>query len=224
MTKILVVEDESSIATVLRDDLIIEGYEVEIARDGDAACQQARQNSFDLILLDLMLPRKDGFAVCRELRRLGNKTPIIMLTARAHEAEKVLGLELGADDYVTKPFSPLELRARIKAVLRRAAGETHESFSFGGIEVDLARCQAYRDETAVDLTATEFKLLSTFIRNRGRVLSRERLLDAVWGSDSSPTDRVVDNHIMNLRRKIEPNPEEPRYLTSVRGLGYRFDG
>src|SRR5262249_2324299 len=154
------------IAIALRDDLAMEGYEVEIARDGETACRQVRQGSFDLILLDLMLPRKDGVAVCRELRRSGNKTPIIMLTAQAQEAEKVLGLEMGADDYVTKPFSPLELRARIKAVLRRAPGELNESFSFGGIEVDLARCQAFRDEKAVDLTATEFKLLSTFIRNR----------------------------------------------------------
>lgn len=224
MSKILVVEDEPGIAIGLRDDLTMEGYEVEIARDGDAACARAREISFDLILLDVMLPGKDGFAVCRELRRLGNKTPIIILTAKAHEAEKVLGLELGADDYVTKPFSPLELRARIKALLRRAAGETNETFTFGSIAVDLARCQAFRNDQAVDLTATEFKLLSTFIRSRGRVLSREKLLDAVWGSDSSPTDRVIDNHIMNLRRKIEPNPEEPRYLTSVRGLGYRFDG
>lgn len=224
MTKILVVEDELGIATGLRDDLTMEGYEVEIARDGEAALRSAAETAFDLILLDLMLPRKDGIAVCRELRRSGRKTPVIMLTAKAQEAEKVLGLELGADDYVTKPFSPLELRARIRAVLRRAAGDTHELFSFGGIEVDLARCQALRNGEAVDLTATEFKLLSTFFRNRGRVLSRDKLLDEVWGRDTVITDRVVDNHIMNLRRKIEPNPEEPRYLTSVRGLGYRFDG
>lgn len=224
MTKILVVEDEPGIALALRDDLIMEGYEVEIARDGDAASQRAAETSFDLILLDIMLPLKDGFAVCRELRRRGNRTPILILTAKAQEAEKVLGLELGADDYVTKPFSPLELRARIKALLRRSTGDTGELFAFGGIEVDMGRCQAFRNDQPVDLTATEFKLLSVFIRNRGRVLSRERLLDAVWGADSIPTDRVVDNHIMNLRRKIEPNPEEPRYLTSIRGLGYRFDG
>jgi DNA-binding response OmpR family regulator len=224
MSKILVVEDEPGIAIGLRDDLAIEGYAVEIASDGDAACRLARQSSFDLILLDLMLPRKDGFTVCRELRRLGNRTPIIILTAKAQEAEKVLGLELGADDYVTKPFSPLELRARIKAVLRRVPGETHESFSFGGIEVDLASCQAFRNGQAVDLTATEFKLLSIFIRNRGRVLSRDKLLDEVWGKDTVITDRVVDNHVMNLRKKIEPNPEEPRYLTNIRGLGFRFDG
>src|SRR5205085_12305894 len=134
-----------------------------------------------LILLDLILPRKDGFAVCRDLRRLGNKTPMIMLAAKVQEAEKVLGLVMGAEDYVTKPFSPLELPARVKAVLRRGSGEPRESFSFGDIEVDLARCQATRDNQTVDLTATEFKLLSTFIRNRGRVLSREKLLDTVWG-------------------------------------------
>ena len=223
MQKILVVEDEPGIATGLRDDLSMEGYEVEITVDGETAVRRATEAVFDLILLDLMLPRKDGFAVCRELRRSGNRTPIVILTAKAQEAEKVLGLELGADDYVTKPFSPLELRARIKAVLRRAPGEPREWFSFGGIEIDLASCQALRNGATVDLTATEFKLLSAFIRNRGRVLSREKLLDQVWGKDTAITDRVVDNHIMNLRRKIEPNPEEPRYLTSVRGLGYRFD-
>src|SRR5687767_14814835 len=224
MTKILVVEDEAGIATGLRDDLMLEGYEVEIAPDGTAACQRAAATAFDLILLDLMLPRKDGYEVCRELRRQGNKTPIIMLTAKTQEAEKVLGLELGADDYVTKPFSPLELRARIKAVLRRTSGDVEESFRFGDVEVDLALCQARRNGKMLDMTAIEFKLLSIFIASRGRVLSRERLLNAVWGSESSPTDRVVDNHIMNLRRKIEPLPEGPRYLTSVRGLGYRFDG
>jgi len=197
---------------------------VVIASDGEAALRRVAESGFQLILLDLMLPRKDGLSVCRELRRSGNKTPIIILTAKGQEADKVLGLELGADDYVTKPFSPLELRARMKAVLRRTAGETHDSFSFGSIEVDLAGCQTSRNGEVVELTATEFKLLTTFIRNRGRVLSRDKLLDEVWGRDTSITDRVVDNHIMNLRRKIEPNPEAPRYLTSLRGLGYRFDG
>jgi DNA-binding response OmpR family regulator len=224
MTKVLIVEDEVGIATGLRDDLELEGYQVVIASDGEAALRRAAENGFQLILLDLMLPRKYGLSVCRELRRSGNKTPIIILTAKGQEAEKVLGLEMGADDYVTKPFSPLELRARMKAVLRRTAGETHDSFSFGGIEVDLARCQASRNGEVVELTATEFKLLSTFIRYRGRVLSRDKLLDEVWGRDTSITDRVVDNHVMNLRRKIEPNAEAPRYLTSLRGLGYRFDG
>lgn len=224
MAKILVVEDEPSIALGLKNDLKLEGYSVDVAGDGETALRRAGREAFDLILLDLMLPRKDGLAVCRELRLAGIRTPIIMLTAKAREAEKVLGLELGADDYVTKPFSPLELRARVKAILRRASGEAPDVYRFGDVEVDFARAEVRLSGTAVDLTPLEFKLLSTFIRRRGRVLTRERLLDEVWRPDSSPTDRVIDNHIMNLRRKIEPAPNESRYIVSVRGLGYRFDG
>lgn len=224
MAKILVVEDEPTIALGLKNDLKLEGYSVEVAGDGETALRRAGREAFDLILLDLMLPRKDGLAVCRELRHAGIRTPIIMLTAKAQEAEKVLGLELGADDYVTKPFSPLELRARVKAILRRASGEAPEVYRFGDIEVDFTRAEVRRAGAAVDMTPLEFKLLSTFIRRRGRLLTRERLLDEVWRPDSSPTDRVIDNHIMNLRRKIEPAPNESRYIVSVRGLGYRFDG
>jgi two-component system alkaline phosphatase synthesis response regulator PhoP len=171
-----------------------------------------------------MLPRKDGYTVCRELRQSGNRTPILMLTAKALEAEKVLGLELGADDYVTKPFSSLELRARVRAMLRRAVGDTPDVYRFGEIEVDFTRAEVRRDGKLVEATPLEFKLLSTFVRRRGRILTREQILDDVWRPDSGPSDRVIDNHIMNLRRKIEPEPQEPRYLISVRGLGYRFDG
>jgi len=224
MARILVVEDEPAIALGLKNDLKLEGYSVEVAGDGETALRRAGQEAFDLILLDLMLPCKDGLAVCRELRHAGVRTPIIMLTAKAQEAEKVLGLELGADDYVTKPFSPLELRARVKAILRRAAGEAPEVYRFGDMEVDFTRAEVRRAGAALDMTPLEFKLLSTFIRRRGRLLTRERLLDEVWRPDSSPTDRVIDNHIMNLRRKIEPAPNESRYIVSVRGLGYRFDG
>jgi len=224
MAKILVVEDEPAIALGLKNDLKLEGYSVEVAGDGETALRRAGREAFDLILLDLMLPRKDGLAVCRELRHAGIRTPIIMLTAKAQEAEKVLGLELGADDYVTKPFSPLELRARVKAILRRASGEAPDVYRFGDMEVDFTRAEVRRAGAAVDMTPLEFKLLSTFIRRRGRLLTRERLLDEVWRPDSSPTDRVIDNHIMNLRRKIEPDPNESRYIVSVRGLGYRFDG
>ena len=224
MAKILVVEDEPAIALGLKNDLKLEGYSVEVAGDGETALRRAGREVFDLILLDLMLPRKDGLAVCRELRHAGVRTPIIMLTAKAQEAEKVLGLELGADDYVTKPFSPLELRARVKAILRRASGEAPEVYRFGDMEVDFTRAEVRHGGAAVDMTPLEFKLLSTFIRRRGRLLTRERLLDEVWRPDSSPTDRVIDNHIMNLRRKIEPAPNESRYIVSVRGLGYRFDG
>jgi len=224
MAKILVVEDEPAIALGLKNDLKLEGYSVDVVGDGETALRRAGREAFDLILLDLMLPRKDGLAVCRELRHAGIRTPIIMLTAKAQEAEKVLGLELGADDYVTKPFSPLELRARVKAILRRASAEAPEVYRFGDIEVDFTRAEVRRAGAAVDMTPLEFKLLSTFIRRRGRLLTRERLLDEVWRPDSSPTDRVIDNHIMNLRRKIEPAPNESRYIVSVRGLGYRFDG
>jgi DNA-binding response OmpR family regulator len=224
MAKILIVEDEPGIALGLKNDLALEGYEVEVARDGRAACERARGGAFDLILLDVMLPRKDGFTVCRELRQAGNRTPILMLTAKALDAEKVLGLELGADDYVTKPFSALELRARVRALLRRAAPEEPDVYRFGDVEVDFTRAEVRRSGRPVETTPFEFKLLATFVRRRGRILTREQLLDEVWRPDSCPVDRVIDNHVMNLRRKIEPEPQAPRYLVSVRGLGYRFEG
>jgi DNA-binding response OmpR family regulator len=224
MIRILVVEDEPAIALGLEEDLTLEGYGVEIARDGETAVRRAREGQFDLILLDVMLPRKDGFQICRELRRGGVTTPIILLTARTQEAEKVLGLQLGADDYVTKPFSPLELRARIQAVLRRTvSAKASEEFGFGDIAVDFARCEVRRGDTPLELTAVEFKLLTTFIRSRGRVLSRDQLLDQVWAGIECGV-RVVDTHVSNLRKKIEPEPAQPRYLVSVRGMGYRFDG
>jgi DNA-binding response OmpR family regulator len=223
MTRILVVEDEPGIALGLRNDLTLEGYDVEVANDGENAYNRAREVQFDLILLDVMLPKKDGFAVARDLRRAGIKTPIILLTARAQEAEKVLGLELGADDYVTKPFSPMELCARIKAVLRRSSTERPQRYSFGKVEVDFARGVARRGKTEVSLTALEFKVLGALIEARGRFLSRDQLIERVWGHGVSITDRVVDNHIMNLRRKLEDKPAEPRYIISVRGLGYRFE-
>jgi DNA-binding response OmpR family regulator len=224
MNRILIVEDDPDLAFGLQDDLQVEGYGVEIVRDGAAAVRRAREGAWDLILLDVMLPGKDGFEVCRELRRANLRTPIIILTAKAHEAEKVMGLELGADDYVTKPFSPRELRARIKAVLRRTAPESPDVYSFGECEADFARGALRRGGAAVEITAMELKLLAAFVRNRGRVLSRRQLLQAVWGNDIMVTDRVIDTHVANLRKKIEPQPGSPRYLVSVRGLGYRFDG
>jgi two-component system alkaline phosphatase synthesis response regulator PhoP len=224
MSRILVVEDEPGIALGLEDDLKLEGYDVEVARDGETATRLAREQPFDLILLDVMLPRKDGFEVCRELRRAGLRTPILILTAKTQEAEKVLGLELGADDYVTKPFSPRELRARVKALLRRASGDTPEIYRFGEVEVDFSRRELRRRGEPVEVTPLEFKLLTAFIRNRGCVLSREQLLDAAWGRGTFVTDRVVDNQIVSLRRKIESEPARPCYLVSVRGVGYRFDG
>jgi DNA-binding response OmpR family regulator len=225
MTRILVVEDEPGIALGLEDDLRMEGWDVEVAGDGVAATKRAREAQFDLILLDVMLPGKDGFDVCRELRRAGLRIPIIMLTAKTQEAEKILGLDLGADDYVTKPFSPKELRARIRAALRRnGEPDKPQVHRFGDVEVDPVRCEVRRSGSVVETTATEFKLLSAFIRNRGRVLTREKLLDEAWGQGTFLTDRVVDNHIVALRRKIEREPAEPRFLISVRGVGYRFDG
>ena len=225
MTRILVVEDEPGIALGLEDDLKMEGYDVEVASDGLTASRRARETAFDLILLDLMLPGKDGLEVCRELRRAGLRTPILMLTAKAQEAEKVMGLELGADDYVTKPFGARELRARIKALLRRASdGAEPEQYGFGDVEVDFLRGEVRRNGAAVEMTPIEFKLMALFIRSRGRVLSRERLIEGVWGPDTFASDRVVDNHIANLRKKIEHDPANPRYLRNLRGLGYRFDG
>ena len=224
MACILVVEDEPALSICLANDLKLEGYEVEVAGDGETAIEKGRQPKFDLILLDVMLPRKDGFEVCRELRRAGVRTPIILLTARTQEAEKVLGLELGADDYVTKPFSPRELRARIKAALRRTAAVVPRTYQFGDVEVDFQRCQLRRRGKAVEVTPLELKLLEAFVCSRGRTLTRAQLLDQVWGAGTFITDRVVDNHITRLRKKIEATPGEPRYLVSVRGIGYRFDG
>jgi DNA-binding response OmpR family regulator len=224
MTRILVVEDEASIALALEDDLKKEGYDVEIARDGDTASRRAREEAWDLILLDVMLPGKDGFEICRDLRRARVRTPIMMLTAKTQEAEKILGLELGADDYVTKPYSPRELRARIKALLRRATEDVPEVYRFGEIEVDFTRHEVRRGGQPIELTPTEFKLLAALVRCRGRVLSRNQLLDLVWGHGVFVTDRVVDTQVTNLRKRIEPEPSHPRYLANVRGVGYRFDG
>jgi two-component system alkaline phosphatase synthesis response regulator PhoP len=227
MTRILVVEDEPGIALGLEDDLKMEGYDVEVVGDGSIACRLAKEKEFDLILLDVMLPGKDGFEVCRELRRAKLRTPILMLTARTQEAEMVMGLELGADDYVTKPFSTRGLRARIKALLRRASGEPKvdtECYRFGNVELDFLRGELRRDGQAVELTPIEFKLLGLFVQSAGRVLSRERLLSGAWGADIFTSDRIVDNHIANLRRKIETDPANPRYLRNVRGLGYIFEG
>jgi DNA-binding response OmpR family regulator len=223
MSRLLVVEDEAGIAFALEADLRAEGYEVVVATTGDEAMRTVGAGSIDLVLLDVMLPGKDGFEVCRDMRRSGFRAPIVMLTAKSQEAEKVMGLELGADDYITKPFSPRELRARVKAALRRAAPESPDVFRFGNTEVDFARCEVRRGHDTIDLSALEFKLLTAFVRSRGRVLTREQLLDAAWGRDVSLNDRVVDNHIVSLRRKIEPDPERPQFLVNIRGLGYRFD-
>ena len=224
MTRILIVEDEQKLAMGLEDDLKMEGYDVEVQSDGESASRRAREGKFDLIILDVMLPKKDGFEVCRELRRAGSNTPVILLTAKTQESDKVLGLEIGADDYVTKPFSPRELRARVKAILRRGTGTSPEIYRFGDAEVDFTRGELRRSGRPVEMTPREFKLLCAFVRHRGRVLTREQLLDEAWGHATFVTDRAVDTHVTNLRKKIEPEPANPRYVISVRSVGYRFDG
>ncbi|MCC6361996.1 MAG: response regulator transcription factor [Bryobacterales bacterium] len=223
MARILVVEDEADIAMLLADDLRLEGHEVFVVSDGGKASGLGREGAWDLIVLDVMLPKKDGFEVCRELRKVGVRTPIILLTAKSHEAEKIMGLDLGADDYVTKPFNPRELRARIRALLRRIEGDYAGSVRFGEVEVQPQRAEVRLRGQLVDLTPMEFKLLLAFTRNRGRVLSRDQLIDLAWGRDTYVTERAVDAHIVNLRRKIEPGNSEPRHIVSVRGMGYRFD-
>jgi len=225
-TRILVVEDEPTIATGLRDDLELEGFVVDVADDGAAALRCILEGKFDLVLLDLMLPGMDGFAVCREARLKGDRTPIIMLTAKGQEVDKVVGLELGADDYVTKPFSRRELLARIKAVLRRGREvlRSGEIYRFADITVDIARCEVSRRGEKIDLTAVEFKLLRVFLEHRGRVMSIDELLREARGRDAVLTDRVVYTHVNHLRNKLEENPQKPRFLIGLRGIGYRFDG
>ncbi|BCS30842.1 DNA-binding response regulator [Luteitalea sp. TBR-22] len=225
MARILVVEDEPGIALALEDDLRLEGHDVEVTGDGTVAIRKARETAFDLILLDIMLAGKDGFDVVRELRRTKVMTPIVMLTARTQDAEKVLAFESGADDYVTKPFSPRELRARIAAHLRRAARQATPSTTLriGDAEVDFDRGEVRRAGTVTPLTPLEFKLLQVFAAAKGRILTRDQLISGAWGPGTFVSDRVVDNHIGSLRRKLEPEADEPRHLLNVRGLGYRLD-
>jgi two-component system alkaline phosphatase synthesis response regulator PhoP len=221
--RLLIVEDEPGIAMALEDDLRAEGYGVVVETDGEAGNRRARSEPFDGILLDVMLPKKDGVSICRELRASGVRTPIILLTAKTAEPDKILGLESGADDYVTKPYSPPELRARIKALLRRSSEDSPEIFRFGDVVVDFARREMRRSGAVVPLTPLEFRLLDTFIRHRGRALARQRLIDEAWGQSTFVTDRVVDNQVTSLRKKIEPQPSSPIYVLSIRGYGYRFD-
>ncbi len=223
MARILIIEDEAAIGLGLEEDFRRQGHQAEIAPDGEAGLRRGRNEAWDLILLDVMLPKLDGFEVCRELRRAGVRTPILMLTARVQEAEKVLGLDLGADDYLTKPFGIHELRARVRALLRRAGGEPRGVYRVGDCELDFDRAEARRSGSATELTAQELRLLSVFLANQGRILSRSRLIELAWGIGTHVSDRVIDTHVLNLRKKIEPDPAEPRHLVGVRGLGYRFD-
>ena len=223
MSKILIVEDEPDLAFSLEEDLRRQGHQPGIAVDGEQGLAMATDGEWELVLLDVMLPKLDGFEVCSELRRRGVTTPVIMLTARTQEAEKILGLDSGADDYVTKPFSLRELRARIRAHLRRGGTDRTRVFQFGDCELDLDRAELRRSGKPVEITAQELRLLEVFLRNRGRALTRDRLIEAAWGRGISITDRAVDTHVFNLRKKIEPNPSAPRFLVGVRGIGYRFE-
>src|SRR4051812_4389158 len=224
--RVLLVEDEKGLILTLTDRLRSEGFDVDVASDGKLGYEKALERNHDLILLDVMLPKKNGYDVCRDLRQKGIETPVLMLTAKGETIDKVLGLKLGADDYLTKPFEVIELLARIEALLRRSPtklnGTTAEAFRFGSVAIDFKRAEVIKDQEAIELSAMEFKLLQYLIENRGAVHSRDALLDAVWGYDAMPTTRTVDVHIAWLRQKLEDNPRHPHYIQTVHGMGYKF--
>jgi two-component system alkaline phosphatase synthesis response regulator PhoP len=226
MAKILIVEDEPNMVAGLRDNFEYEGYQVITAGDGVEGLNRALADSPDIVVLDVMMPRMSGLDVCKQLKAKRPSVPIIMLTARGQEVDKVVGLELGADDYVTKPFSIRELIARVKAVLRRAQvlPKEQERYSFGEVQVNLRSYQVVKRGKSVDFSAKEFDLLKYFLCHPGETLSRDRLLEEVWGYAHYPTTRTVDAHIVRLRQKIEPVPDEPRYILTVHGVGYKFVG
>ena len=224
-TRILIVEDEPAMVAGLRDNFEYEGYDVISAADGVEGLERALADDPDLVVLDVMMPRMSGLDVCKQLKTRRPSLPIIMLTARGQEIDKVVGLELGADDYVTKPFSIRELMARVKAVLRRASPQTSaEIYRFSDIEVNIRSNEVRRAGQPVELSAKEFALLAYFVAHPVETLSRDRLLDAVWGYENYPNTRTVDTHIVHLRQKLEPNPEEPRFILTVHGSGYKFVG
>lgn len=225
-TRILIVEDEPAMVAGLRDNFEYEGYEVISAGDGAAGLERALADNPDLVVLDVMMPRMSGLDVCKQLKAQRPGMPIIMLTARGQEIDKVVGLELGADDYVTKPFSIRELMARVKAVLRRVSpvAVTPEIYKFSDVEVNIRTNQVLRDGKPIELSAKEFALLAYFVAHPAETLTRDRLLDAVWGYENYPNTRTVDTHIVHLRQKVEPNPEEPRFILTVHGSGYKFIG
>ncbi len=222
--KILLIEDEEALLMTLSDRLESEGYVVECARDGLTGYERATADPTDLIILDLMLPKKNGFDVCREIRQAGLITPILMLTARGQVVDKVVGLKIGADDYVTKPFDMMELMARIEALLRRAPSRPGNDgmFEFGSIRVDLRGTEVFRNGKPVPLSAREFQLLRYFIENRGVTLSREDILKDVWGYSAHTFTRTVDVHVASLRQKLEKDPKQPALILTVQGLGYKF--
>ncbi len=225
--RILLVEDEEGLVITLSDRLRSEGYAVEACRDGESGLARALEGAFDLVVLDVMLPRKSGFDVCRKLRRSGSDLPVLMLTARGQVVDRVFGLQIGADDYLTKPFEMMELLARIEALLRRAAGRAGKAsgqYAFGAVRVDFAAGEVSRNGQPVSLSAREFQLLRYLMEHRGEIITREELLKQVWGYQALPATRTVDVHMAWLRQKLEDNPKYPRYILTLRGLGYKFAG
>jgi len=228
--RLLLVEDEPGLVMTLTDRLIAEGYDVQSAMTAPLGLQAGTTGGFDIILLDVMLPGGSGLDVCRELRQRGVTSPILMLTAKGQVVDKVVGLKLGADDYVVKPFEMAELLARIEAVLRRSTaasqpgGTSVESFRFGNVSVDFRKAEVVKDGVPVELSALEFKLLRYFVEHRGAVLSRDELLNEVWGYDAMPSTRTVDVHVAWLRQKLEDNPKHPQFVLTMHGLGYKFVG
>ena len=226
--RILLIEDEPGLVLTLRDRLTSEGCAIESARDGQAGLAKATSEHFDLIILDVMLPGGSGFDVCRDLRQQGITTPVIMLTARGQLIDRVLGLKIGADDYVTKPFEIAELLARVEAQLRRTRVQPLSSlpvaYQFGDVRVNFARAEVERGGKPIELSALEFKLLQFLIKRRGDTLSRDQMLNEVWGYDAMPSTRTVDVHVAGLRQKLEENPRHPRFILTAHGLGYKFVG
>jgi two-component system alkaline phosphatase synthesis response regulator PhoP len=225
--RILLVEDEPGLVMTLSDRLTSEGYAIESAVNAETGLARSVSEAFDLIILDVMLPGGSGFDVCRDLRQRGIKTPVIMLTARGQVIDKVLGLKIGADDYVTKPFEMMELLARVEVQLRHAGASVTgslASYQFGEVRVDFRRAEAYRGLDVIELSAKEFKLLRYLIEHRGAALSRDELLNEVWGYDAAVSTRTVDVHVAWLRQKLEANPRHPQFILTMHGLGYKFAG
>jgi DNA-binding response OmpR family regulator len=224
MSSILIIEDETAMRTALVDTLIAHGHRVDSAVDGSSGLKKALEGGHDLILLDVMMPKLDGLALCETLRRRGVQTPVLMLTARGQIDDRVAGLDAGADDYLVKPFSTRELLARVRALLRRAerTGPAPEVLTMGDVMIDLTHQTATRAGRALDLSEREFQMLRLLVQNQGKAVTREQFLDAVWGYNTYPTTRTVDNFISSLRAKIEPDPKSPRHLITVHGVGYRL--
>jgi two-component system alkaline phosphatase synthesis response regulator PhoP len=226
MAKVLIVEDDEAMAAALKDGFAFEGHTVAHAKDGVEGLRLAGEGAPDVLILDVMLPKMNGLDVCKQLRASGNPVPIVMLTARGQEIDKVLGLKLGADDYVTKPFGFMELMARVEAVLRRASGKTAtlEGYRFGDVVVDFKKAEVRKGPGLVDLSAREFRLLQYFIEHRGECVTRDQLLDAVWGYESAPLTRTVDMHVAKLRKKVEDSPDDPKWIVTLHRMGYKFTG